>query len=258
MTFGSDGRAEREPVREFRPSRARQKQESRRLRPAAVVPAAVLLAGATWGILTADDRQGALYAYLGLFGVAAVVSAVIIGVLLVRNRRFHAEAVIRIRPHAIEYTNARGETIAFDSADPSVRALLAWLAPGPNSEGIRLPPSLILFLSDRTRSIRLRGGDWEIDALEAVVRAADPRLRSSGSGRRSGRSAEDAPGTSSPEDVVGRMPPAWEVLSARQVDDLIPGTMSFRETRPMTFALLVGFGSAALLLAVVIGVAFLS
>jgi hypothetical protein len=34
------------------------------------------------------------------------------------------------------------------------------------------------------------------------------------------------------------------------------GTMSFRETHPLTFALLIGFGSAALLLVVVFAVGF--
>lgn len=222
-----------------------------------MVPALVLLAGASWGILTADDRRGALYAYLGLFGVAAVIAAVVIGVLLVRNRRFLSGALLRISPRAIEYTNTRGRVVVFDRTDPSLRALLTWLAAGPNSEAMRLPPSLILFLSDETQAIRLRGADWEIDALEAVVRAADPALPSTGSRRLGRRRPVEGAGTTSSEDLVDG-PPPWNVLSAREVDELIPGTMSFRETRPITFALLVGFGSTALLLAVVIGVAVVS
>lgn len=249
------GREERRPVLEFRPSRARQKRESRGLRPAAVVPALVLLAGTSAGILTADDRRAALQAYLALFGVAALVAAVVIGVLLVRNRRFHSRAFLRISPRMIEYTNARGRVVAFERDDPSLRALLAWVAPGPNSEAVHLPPSLILFVSDRTRSIRLRGADWETDALEAVVGAADARPATSGDRRRSGRRPADGAGTASLGDGT---PPPWDVLSAHQVEELIPGTMSFRETRPTTFALLVGGGSAALLLAVVVVVAFVS
>ncbi|WP_244259256.1 hypothetical protein [Rathayibacter sp. VKM Ac-2759] len=206
----------------------------------------------------ADDRRGALFAYLGLLGVAAVVSAIVVGVLLVRNRRFHSAAILRISPQTIEYTNARGGVTAFDRADPSLRALLAWVAPGPNSEAVRLPPSLILFLSDRTRSIRLRGAEWEIDALEAVVGAAGPRLPSSAGGRRPDRRRQATGAEAASPSVADGTTPPWEVLSARQVDELIPGTMSFRETRPTTFALLVGFGSTALLLAVVIGVAVVS
>ena len=44
-------------------------------------------------------------------------------------------------------------------------------------------------------------------------------------------------------------------LSPKEVNELIPGTMSFRETHPLTFALLIGFGSAALLLLIVFGIA---
>jgi len=224
-------RGEREPFEEFRPSKARQKQESKRLRPVAVLPALVLVAGACVGVLTATDRSAALVIYLGLFGFSGVVAAVILAVLLPRNRRFLANARIRISARAIEYTNARGKVIAFDRADVSLSALLAPITPAPNSEGIHLPASLMLFVSDQTHSLRLRGSDWELEGLRAVVDAANTRFDRSG--REHGARA----------------------LSPEEVNELIPGTMSFRETHPLTFALLIGFGSAALLVLIVVGIA---
>ena len=222
-------RDEREPFEEFRPSKAQQKHESRRLRPVAVLPALILVAGACVGVLTATDRSGALVVYLGLFGFSGVVAAVILAVLLPRNRRFLANARVRISARTIEYTDARGKVIAFDRADSSVRALLARITPAPNSEGINLPASLILFISDRAHSLRLRGSDWELDDLKAVLDAAKTRFDRSG--REHGAMA----------------------LSPKEVNELIPGTMSFRETHPLTFALLIGFGSAALLVLIVVG-----
>ena len=224
-------RGEREPFEEFRPSKAQQKQESRRLRPVAVLPALVLLAGACVGVLTATDRIGALVIYLGLFGFSGAVAAIVFAVLLPRNRRFLANARIRISARAIEYTNARGKVIAFDRADSSVRALLALITPAPNSEGINLPASLMLFVSDQTHSLRLRGSDWQIESLRAVLDAANTRFD---------RSTREHGATA---------------LSPKEVNELIPGTMSFRETHPLTFALLIGFGSAALLLLIVFGIA---
>ncbi|WKK71762.1 hypothetical protein Q0F99_00695 [Rathayibacter oskolensis] len=91
-----------------------------------------------------------------------------------------------------------------------------------------------------------------------MVGAAGPRHPSPAGGRRPDRRRQATNAEAASPSVADGTPPPWEVLSARQVDELIPGTMSFRETRPMTFALLVGFGSTALLLAVVIGVAVVS
>jgi hypothetical protein len=224
-------RDEREPFEEFRPSKAQQKHESKRLRPVAVLPALVLVAGACVGVLTATDRSGALVVYLGLFGFSGVMAAIILAFLLPRNRRFLANARIRISAHAIEYTNARGKVIAFDRADSSLRALLARITPAPNSEGINLPASLMLFVSDQAHSLRLRGSDWDIDDLKAVLGAVNAHYDRSD--REHGATA----------------------LSPKEVNELIPGTMSFRETHPLTFALLIGFGSAALLLLIVIGIA---
>jgi hypothetical protein len=251
-------RDEREPFEEFRPSKAQQKQESKRLRPVAVLPALALLVGVGIGVMTASDRLEALFIYLGLFGFSGAVAAIILAVLLPRNRRFLANARIRISAHAIEYTNARGKVIAFDRADSSLRALLAWVLPAPNSEGINLPSSLMLFVSDQTHSIRLRGSDWEIENLRAVVAAANTRFDPSARERRSARKRRSAY-----EDAD--VPPLWDqadesfgalkALSAKQVNELIPGTMSFRETHPLTFALIIGFGSVALLLLIVVGVA---
>jgi hypothetical protein len=234
-------RGDREPVREFRPSKAQQKRESKRLRPVVVLPALALLAGACAGVLTATDRRGALFIYLGLFGFSALLAAAIVVVLRVRNRKFLANGRIRISADTVEYTNARGKLVAFDRADSSLRALLAWISPAPNSEGINLPPSLMLFVSDQTQSIRLRGADWEIDDLRAVVSAADTRF--------------DPSGVSTSWDQADETGGAWRALSPKQVNELIPGTMSFRETHPLTFALLIGFGSVALLLLIVVGVA---
>jgi hypothetical protein len=251
-------RDEREPFEEFRPSKAQQKQESKRLRPVAVLPALALLVGAGIGVMTDSDRLGALFIYLGLFGFSGAVAAIILAVLLPRNRRFLANARIRISAHAIEYTNARGKVIAFDRADSSLRALLAWVLPAPNSEGINLPSSLMLFVSDQTHSIRLHGSDWEIENLRAVVAAANTRFDPSARERRSARKRRPAY-----EDAD--VPPLWDqadesfgalkALSAKQVNELIPGTMSFRETHPLTFALIIGFGSVALLLLIIVGVA---
>jgi hypothetical protein len=224
-------RAEREPFEEFRPSKAQQKRESKRLRPVAVLPALVFVGGACVGVLTATDRSAALVIYLGLFGFSGVVAAVILAVLLPRNRRFLANARIRISARAIEYTNARGKVIAFDRADVSLSALLAPITPAPNSEGINLPASLMLFVSDQTQSLRLRGSDWELEGLRAVVDAANTRFD---------RSSREH---------------GAEALSPKEVNELIPGTMSFRETHPLTFALLIGFGSAALLVLIVVGIA---
>ncbi|WP_146088056.1 hypothetical protein [Rathayibacter sp. AY1B5] len=251
-------RADRsEPVREFRPSRARQKNESRRLRPVAVLPALVLLAGSVWGVVVADDRGAALAVYLGLFGFATAVALVIIGVLGLRNRRFLATASLRISDRAIECTDARGRVVTFERADPSVRALLAWVPAGPNSEGIHLPPSLVLFLSDGTRSLRLRGADWEIEDLRAVVAAVETPLVPTARGvRAGGRSvwARLLAGAARRRQIEA--PPAAEkTLSPAEINELIPGTMSVRETRPLTFALLIGSGSVALVLGVVVGVA---
>lgn len=122
-----------------------------------MLPALVPLAGSVWGVMVADDRGAALAVYLGLFGFAAVVALMIVGVLGLRNRRFLATASVRISDRAIECTDARGRVVTFDRADPSVTALLAWVPAGPNSEGINLPPSLIVFLSDGSRSLRRVG-----------------------------------------------------------------------------------------------------
>lgn len=223
-----------------------------------MLPALVLLAGSVWGVVVADDRGAALAVYLGLFGFAAVVALVIVGVLGLRNRRFLATASVRISDRAIECTDARGRVVAFDRTDPSVTALLAWVPAGPNSEGINLPPSLILFLSDGSRSLRLRGADWEIEDLRAVVSAVEtpllPAARGVPAGGRSVWARLLTGVARRPE--IEAPPAAEETLSPAEINELIPGTMSFRETRPLTFALLIGFGSVALVLGVVVGVAF--
>jgi hypothetical protein len=251
-------RRDREPVREFRPSKAQQKHESKRLRPVVVLPALVLLAGACAGVLTATDRRGALFIYLGLFAFSGFVAAVIVVVLLVRNRKFLANARIRISADTIEYSNARGKVVAFDRTDSSLRALLARISPAPNSEGINLPPALTLFVSDQTHAVRLRGSDWEIDDLRAVVGAANTRFDPSDRDRRAvrrRRSEHQDGDVAHPWDQADQTDGAWRALSPKQVNELIPGTMSFRETHPLTFALLIGFGSVALLLLIIVGVA---
>jgi hypothetical protein len=252
MWFQRAGRPERQPVREFRPTRARQKQESKRLRPVAVLPALALLTGACIGILNSSDRAGALFIYLGLFGFSAFVAVIIVGILTIRNRKFLAETTIRLTDHAIEYTDAKGRVIAFDRTDPSLTSLLAWVSSPPNDQGVNLPPSLTLFMSDQARSIRLRGSDWAIEDLDAIASAARTRLRPSDAAHGGDRQPGSWPG----QKDVDETPAIWEVIDAKQVNELIPGTMSFRETHPLTFALLIGFGSAALLLVVVFAVGF--
>lgn len=252
LWFRRARRSERQPVREFRPTKARQKQESRRLRPVAVLPALALLVGACIGVVTSPDPTGALFIYLGLFGFSGLVAVIVVAILGRRNRRFLAQAVIRISDDAIEYTDAKGKVIAFDRADPSLKSLLAWVSSPPNDQAIHLPPSLTLFMSDQTRSMRLRGSDWEIEDLNAIASAARTRLHPS-----DGVNPVDHQRGSIPRrKEVGETPALWEAIDAKQVNDLIPGTMSFRETHPLTFALLIGFGSAALLLAIVFAVAF--
>ncbi|PTL71867.1 hypothetical protein C1I63_02770 [Rathayibacter caricis DSM 15933] len=219
-----------------------------------MLPALVMLAGSAWGVAAADDPAAALVVYLGLFGFSAAVAVLIVGVLRVRNRRFLATASLRISDRAIEYTDARGRVVPFDRADPSLAALLTRVSAGPNSEGIRLPPSLVLFLSDGTRSLRLRGADWEIEDLRAVVAAVETPIPPAARGlRASGRRGRERADAARREAAA---PPAAErTLSPGEINELIPGTMSLRETHPMTFALLIGFGSAALLLVVVVGIA---
>ena len=246
------GRSRPEPVREFRPTKARQKQESRRLRPVAVLPALALVVGACIGVVTSPDPTGALVIYLVLFGFSGFVAVIIVAFLGRRNRKFLAQAIIRISDHAIEYTDAKGRVVAFDRADSSLTSLLAWVSSPPNGQGIHLPPSLILFMSDQTRSMRLRGSDWEIEDLNAIASAARKRLHPSDGVN----PADHQPGSMPRQGEVDETPALWEAIDAKQVKELMPGTMSFRETRPLTFALLIGFGSAALLLAIVFAVAF--
>lgn len=219
-----------------------------------MLPALVMLAGSAWGVAAADDPAAALVVYLGLFGFSAAVAVLIVGVLRVRNRRFLATASLRISDRAIEYTDARGRVVPFDRADPSLAALLTRVSAGPNSEGIRLPPSLVLFLSDGTRSLRLRGADWEIEDLRAVVAAVETPIPPAARGlRASGRRGRERADAARREAAA---PPAAErTLSPGEINELIPGTMGFRETHPMTSALLIGFGAAALLLVVVVGIA---
>jgi hypothetical protein len=227
-------------VEVFLPSNARQKQEAKRLRPVAVVPALALLAGATISILSAHDRSGALLTYLGLFGFSVCVALVIVAVLRRRNRRFLQRASVRITDRTIEFTDDRGRVKSFERGDPSLNGLLAWVRNGTYGEGVHLPPALTLFVSDRSRSVRLRGSDWDADDLDAiltVVKTAPPTLRAA---RRIRREAHETPA-------------APEVMDAKRVNEILPGSMRFSETHPLTFALLIGFGSAAALL----GLAFI-
>ena len=195
-----------------------------------MLPALVLVAGAEEWCPDGHRPRWRAGRLLGLFGFSGVVAAIILGVLLLETDGFSPTRASDLAL-AIEYTNARGKVIAFDRADSSLRALLAPITPAPNSEGINLPASLTLFVSDQTHALRLRGSDWEFDDLKAVLGAAKTRFDRSG--REHGATA----------------------LSPKEVNELIPGTMSFRETHPLTFALTVGFGSAALLLLIVVGVA---
>jgi len=219
-----------------------------------VLPALVLLAGTVWGVVASDDPAGAMVVYLGLYGFSTAVAVLIVGVPRVRNRRFLATASLRISDRAIEYTDARGRVVAFERADPSLAALLTRVAAGPNSEGIRLPPSLVLFLSDGTRSLRLRGSDWELEDLRAVVAAVETPTPPAPRGIRArGRRGRERTGAARRE--VAASPVEEKTLSPGEINELIPGTMSFRETHPTTFALLIGFGSVALLLVAVVGIA---
>lgn len=213
-------------VATFRPSRASQQQESSRLRYTAVLPSLLLIGGATVGVLSAEDRRNALLAYGGLLAVAGLIAAPILVVVSVRNKRLFANSSLTVTPESVTHVDRRGRSTTFDRTDPTLTSLLSWVEPTTLPYGGVFPSkTLQLFIADSTRQVRLAGSDWETGDLEVVAQAANGHV-------------------------------SRDVITARQVNEAIPGAMSFRELRPLTFALSVGFGSAALLLIVIFLVAF--
>lgn len=213
-------------VATYRPSRASQQQESTRLRYKAVLPSLLLIVGATAGVLAADDRRDALLAYGGLLAVAALIAAPIIAVQSIRNRRLFTNGSLTVTPETVTHVDGRGRSTTFDRSDPTLTALLSWVEPTALPYGGVSPPTTLhLFIADSTHQVRVSGSDWETSDLRAVAEAANGHV-------------------------------ADGVSTARQVNEAIPGAMSFRELRPLTFALAVGFGSVALLLLVIVLIAF--
>ena len=214
-------------VATFRPSRASQQQENTRLRYVAVLPSLLLIGGATAGVLSADDRSDALLAYGGLLAVAGLIAAPIVVVLSVRNRMLLANSSLTVTPETVTHVDRRGRSTTFDRSDTTLTALLSWVEPtAPPYGGVFPPKTLQLFIADSTRQVRVAGSDWETGDLRAVTEAANGHVA----------------------DVVS---------TARQVNEAIPGAMSFRELHPLTFALAVGFGSVALLLTAIVLIALL-
>ncbi|MRJ77669.1 hypothetical protein GEV29_14085 [Aeromicrobium sp. SMF47] len=211
----------------FRPSRASQQQENTRLRYIAVLPSLLLIGGVTVGVLSADDRRAALLTYGGLLAVAGLIAAPIIVVLSARNRMLFANSSLTVTPEAVTHVDRRGRPTTFDRSDPTLTSLLTWVEPTALPYGGVFPPKTqLLFIADSTRQVRVAGSDWETDDLRSVTEATN------------GHAAEG-------------------VSTARQVNEAIPGAMSFRELRPLTFALAVGFGSVAFLLMAIVLIAFL-
>lgn len=209
----------------FRPSRASQQQENTRLRYIAVLPSLLLIGGATAGVLSADDRRDALLAYGGLLAVAGLIAAPIVVVLSVRNRMLLTNSSLTVTPESVTHVDRRGRSTTFDRSDPTLTSLLSWVEPTVLPYGGVVPPkTLQLFIADSTRQVRVAGSDWETGDLRAVTEAANGHVA----------------------DVVS---------TARQVNEAIPGAMSFRELHPLTFALAVGFGSVALLLMAIVLIA---
>lgn len=213
-------------VATFRPSRASQLQENTRLRYIAVLPSMLLIVGMTVGVLSADDRSDALLAYAALLALACLIATPILVVLLGRNRMLFANSSLTVTPETVTHVDRRGRATTFDRSDPTLTSLLSWVEPtAPPYGGVFPPKALQLFIADSTHHIRVAGSDWETDDLKAVTEAANGRV-------------------------------ADGVSTAQQVNEAIPGAMSFRELRPVTFALTVGFGSAAFLLTVIVLIAF--
>ncbi|MEI5676412.1 MULTISPECIES: hypothetical protein [unclassified Nocardioides] len=212
-------------VATYRPSRASQRQENMRLRYTAVLPSLLLIGGATAGVLSADDRRYALLVYGGLFAVAGLIAAPIVAVLSVRNRMLFTNSSITVTPETVTHVDRRGRSTTFDRSDPALTALLSWVEPtAPPYGGVFPPKTLQLFIADSTHQVRVAGSDWDTGDLRAVTEAANGHV-------------------------------ADHVSTARQVNEAIPGAMSFRERRPLTFALAVGFGSVAALLLVIVLIA---
>ncbi|WP_191200337.1 hypothetical protein [Nocardioides hwasunensis] len=209
----------------FRPSRASQQQENTRLRYIAVLPSLLMIGGATAGVLSADDRSDALLAYGGLLAVAGLIAAPIVVVLSVRNRMLLTNSSLTVTPEAVTHVDRRGRSTTFDRSDPTLTSLLSWVEPTALPSGGVFPPkTLQLFIADSTRQVRIAGSDWETGDLRVVAEAANGQV----------------------SDVVS---------TARQVNEAIPGAMSFRELHPLTFALGVGFGSVALLCVAIVLIA---
>lgn len=211
----------------FRPSRSRQQQENTRLRYIAVLPSLLLVGGITAGVLSADNRSAALLAYGGLIVVAGLIAVPIVVVLARRNRMLFANSSITVTPDAVTVVDRRGRPTTFDRGDPTLTSLLTWVEPTVLPYGGVIPPKTQqLFIADSTRQVRVAGSDWETDDLRSVAEAANGRVSEG-------------------------------VSTARQVNEAIPGAMSFREVRPLTFALAVGFGSVAVVLALIVLIALL-
>ncbi|KQX74600.1 hypothetical protein ASD10_05045 [Aeromicrobium sp. Root472D3] len=210
----------------FRPSRASQQQEDTRLRFIAVVPSLGLVGGITAGVVSADDRRSALLVYGGLLVVAGLIAVPIVVVLLARNRRLLANSSITVTPETVTYVDRRARPTTFDRSDPTLTSFLTWVEPTALPYGGVIPPKTQqLFIADSTQQVRVAGSDWETDDLVSVTAAANGHV-------------------------------ADGVSTARQVNEAIPGAMSFREVRPLTFALAVGFGSVAVVAMVIVLVAF--
>ncbi|MCL3819541.1 hypothetical protein [Aeromicrobium wangtongii] len=227
MFFGRKQHDHPPRVATFRPSRASQQQESTRLRYIAVLPSLLLIGGATAGVLSADDRRDALLVYGGLLAVAGLIAAPIVVVLLVRNKMLLANSSFTVTHETVTHVDRRGRSTTFDRSDPTLTSLLSWVEPTVLPYGGVFPPkTLQLFIADSTQQVRVAGSDWEAGDLRVVTEAANGHV-------------------------------AHDLSTARQVNEAIPGAMSFRELRPLTFALAVGFGSAAFLLMVIVLIAFL-
>lgn len=214
-------------VATFRPSRASQQQENTRLRYIAVLPSLLLVIGVTIGVLSADDRRAALLAYGGLLAVASLIAAPIVVVLSARNRMLFANSSMTVTPEAVTHVDRRGRSTTFDRSDPTLTSLLTWVEPtAPPYGGVIPPKTLHLFIANSAHQVRVAGSDWETDDLRSVTEATNGHV-------------------------------AHGVSTARQVNEAIPGAMSFRELRPLTFALAIGFGSVAVVLTMIVLMAFL-